>query len=45
VASILLATGIEYEIVPLLGPISEAEIAAFGKALDEDGWYSELSSP
>ena len=45
VVSILLATGVAYEILPTLGEITEDEIAAFTRALDEDGWYSELPSP
>lgn len=45
VVSILLATGVEYEILPAIGEITEAEIAAFASALDEDGWYSELTLP
>ena len=44
VVSILLATGVDYEILPTLGEITEDEIAAFARALDEDGWYSELPS-
>ena len=45
VVSILLATGVEYEILPMLGEITEAEIATFTRSLGEDGWYSELPSP
>jgi hypothetical protein len=44
VVSILLATGVEYEIVSASGPITEDEIAAFSKALDEDGWFSEIAA-
>ena len=45
VVSILLATGVSYEIVPAFGQITEEEIAAFANALDQDGWYSELPRP
>lgn len=44
VVSILLATGVDYEIVPTLGAITEAEIAAFARSLDEGGWQAELAS-
>ena len=43
VVSILLATGVDYEIVPAPGIITEDEIAAFSRALDEGGWNSELT--
>jgi hypothetical protein len=45
VVSILLATGVDSEMLPALGQITEDEIAAFGRALDEDGWFSELPAP
>ena len=45
VVSILLATGVSYEILPIFGEITEEEIAAFANALDQDGWYSELPLP
>ncbi|HEX9856690.1 MAG TPA: hypothetical protein VGC47_15370 [Acidimicrobiia bacterium] len=44
VVSILLATGVEYEIIAEVGPITEDEIEAFAQALDEDGWYSEIAA-
>ena len=44
VVSILLATGVEYEIVATPGAITEDEIAAFARALDEGEWHSELTS-
>lgn len=44
VVSILLATGVDYAIVPRLGAITEAEIADFARALDDGGWHSELTS-
>ncbi len=44
VVSILLATGVDYEIVPNLGVITEDEIAAFARSLDEGGWHSELTA-
>ena len=42
--SILLATGVTYEVVSTVGPITEDEITSFASALDEDGWFSELVS-
>lgn len=44
VVSILLATGVGYEIVPTLNAITEDEIAAFSRSLDEGGWHTELTS-
>ena len=44
VVSILLATGVEYEIVPAAGPITESEIQSFARALEADGWFSELAA-
>ena len=44
VVSILLATGVDYSIVPTLGDITEAEIAAFAREFDEGGWQAELTS-
>lgn len=44
VVSILLATGVAYEVVSTVGPITDEEIASFARALDEDGWFSELVS-
>lgn len=44
VVSILLATGVRYEILTTAGPITEREISSFSKALDEDGWFSELAT-
>lgn len=43
VVSILLATGVAYEIVPVPGPITEEEIAAFAEALGRDDWISDLA--
>ena len=42
--SILLATGVEYEIVADPGEITEDEIAAFARSLDEGEWHSKLTS-
>lgn len=42
VVSILLATGVRYEIVSAPRPISEEEIVAFARALDRDDWFEEL---
>lgn len=39
VVSILLATGVEYRVLPTDEPISEAEIQAFADALGDDDWY------
>jgi hypothetical protein len=44
VVSILLATGVRYEVVSEDTPITEQEIAAFVKALDGDDWYSRLTA-
>jgi hypothetical protein len=42
--SILLATGVEYEIVTTAGPITEAEVQSFARALENDGWFAELAA-
>ncbi|MFQ5554569.1 MAG: hypothetical protein ACE5GC_04265 [Acidimicrobiia bacterium] len=44
VVSILLATGVTYEVVSTAGPITEQEIEVFAGALDQDGWFAELVS-
>jgi len=44
VVSILLATGVHYEIVPIGHPITENEINGFVRALDEEDWFSELAT-
>lgn len=46
VVSILLATGVAYHVVDegSDGPITEAEIARFGDALERGEWESELHS-
>jgi len=44
VVSILLATGVNYEIISATGPITEEEIEHFSRALDEDGWFSEIAA-
>jgi len=44
VVSILLATGVDYEIMTVTGPITEVEIEGFATALDEEGWFSELAA-
>lgn len=44
VVSILLATGVSYEVVSTGGPITEDEIASFASALDDEGWFAELVS-
>ncbi len=44
VVSILLATGVVYEVVDGDNPITEEEIAAFRNALDNDDWASHLTA-
>ncbi|MEN8040813.1 MAG: hypothetical protein ABFR95_04860 [Actinomycetota bacterium] len=44
VVSILLATGVSYEIVLSAGPITETEIDCFVEMLDEDDWFNQLSA-
>lgn len=44
VVSILLATGVSYEIVSPTGPITEDEIEQFAQALESDSWYSRLEA-
>lgn len=42
VVSILMATGVAYEVRSVDGPITEREIESFVAALNSDGWHSEL---
>lgn len=42
VVSILLATGVSYEITLAPAPITETEIEGFVAMLDDDDWYSRL---
>jgi predicted RNA-binding Zn-ribbon protein involved in translation (DUF1610 family) len=42
VVSVLLATGVGFDVVATASPISEDEIAAFSRALDGRGWFKEL---
>jgi len=45
VVSILLATGVSYEVVPHQSEfITEEEIREFARALDDDGWFSEIAA-
>jgi hypothetical protein len=44
VVSILLATGVAYEVVDVPGPITEGEIAAFRASLDYEDWPERLGS-
>lgn len=44
VVSILLATGVAYEIIDPVGPITDEEIDAFAAALDRVDWYSEITT-
>lgn len=43
VVSILLATGVSYEVIDELGPITEAEITRFSAELDRPDWAQQLS--
>jgi len=43
VVSILLATGVAYEVLEDAGPITEAEIARFSASLDQANWAEQLS--
>ena len=42
VVSILLATGVEYEVLEDRGPITETEIAKFSAELDQADWSEQL---
>jgi predicted RNA-binding Zn-ribbon protein involved in translation (DUF1610 family) len=42
VVSILLATGVAYEVIDERGPITEREIAAFADELDRVDWADQL---
>ena len=42
VVSILLATGVSYEITLSASPITESEIEGFIAQLDDDDWFSRL---
>ena len=44
VVSILLATGVGFQLVAEDTPITEDEIVAFRSSLDEGDWYSELQA-
>ena len=45
VVSILLATGVTYEVVvDPTDPITEAEVALFTEALERDDWFEDLAS-
>jgi hypothetical protein len=44
VVSILLATGVSYEITLAAAPITEGEISGFAQMLDEDDWFSRLTA-
>jgi len=44
VVSILLATGVAYEIVDASGPITEDEIEIFANALEREDWFSQITS-
>jgi len=43
VVSILLATGVEYQIISEDGPITEDEITSFASSLEAGDWFSELA--
>lgn len=42
VVSILLATGVAYEVLEEPGPITEAEISRFSQDLDRSDWTQQL---
>ncbi len=42
VVSILLATGVAYEVLDESGPITEAEIGRFSEDLDRSDWAEQL---
>lgn len=42
VVSILLATGVAYEVLEAKGPITESEIARFSAELDRINWAEQL---
>jgi hypothetical protein len=44
VISILLATGVSYEITLSASPITEAEINGFTAMLEDDDWFSHLTA-
>ena len=44
VVSVLLATGVGYDIVATASAITEEEIAAFSRDLDGHGWFQELAA-
>jgi len=44
VVSVLLATGVSYEIVTTASPITEDEITEFADALDGEDWFREVAS-
>ncbi len=44
VVSILLATGVNYEITLAPSPITDAEIDRFIEMLDDDDWFSRLTT-
>lgn len=45
VVTILLAAGVVYDVVATEAAITENEIDSFRDALDQDDWFSELTSP
>lgn len=44
VVSILLATGVPYDVAEDTAPITEDEIAAFRSLIDQDDWISRLTA-
>lgn len=44
VVSILLATGVRYEIMDASGPITDDEIETFARALDREDWFSQITT-
>ena len=44
VVSVLLATGVTYEIIATASPITEQEIKEFASALNGEDWFREVAS-
>ena len=44
VVSVLLATGVAYEIVATASPITEEEISEFTASLDGEDWFKDVAS-
>ncbi len=44
VVSILLATGVVYDVIEEVSPITEGEIDSFRRAIENDDWNSHLTA-